>query len=126
LRADAAAARWGEPFTRGALLFDEGAFFEAHEAWEELWLVERDTDAKRALQGLIQIAAGYHKLFAQDRPESAARLLQRGLEKLAASEEAQRWQLSAFCDAVRGHVGKLAAVGSGERFGRADVPMLAR
>jgi hypothetical protein len=72
----------GEAYARGARLFDEGAFFEAHEAWEELWRVESDPGARRLLQGLIQVAAGFHKLIVAQAPSSAARLLDRGLAKL--------------------------------------------
>lgn len=46
---------------RGVAEFNAGAFFEAHEIWEELWN-ESEGDAKRAVQALVQLAAGYHKL----------------------------------------------------------------
>ena len=44
--ARAVTGRAGSPKTtaerleRGRLLFNEGRYFEAHEAWEEAWLVE--------------------------------------------------------------------------------------
>jgi predicted metal-dependent hydrolase len=65
---------------RGRALFNEGRYFEAHEAWEEAWLAERG-DARRLLQGLIQVAAGCHKA-GQGKAEGCARLLAAGLEKL--------------------------------------------
>jgi predicted metal-dependent hydrolase len=71
-----------EAFVRGARLFDQGAFFEAHEVWEERWRVETDEASRRLLQGLIQIAAGLHKLVVVRDGASASRLLARGLEKL--------------------------------------------
>ena len=71
-----------EPFVRRARLFDRGAFFEAHEASEERWLVESDSTWRVFLQGLIQIAAGFHKLFLTKDRASAARLLAKGLAKL--------------------------------------------
>jgi uncharacterized protein len=71
-----------EAFEKGARLFDEGAFWEAHEAWEERWRVESDEAERRFLQGLIQIAAGFHKLLVIGSSESAARLLAKGLAKL--------------------------------------------
>jgi predicted metal-dependent hydrolase len=46
---------------RGVEEFNAGAFWEAHESWEELWN-DSEGDAKRAVQALVQIAAGYHKL----------------------------------------------------------------
>jgi uncharacterized protein len=76
-----------EAFWRGAELFDRGAFFEAHEAWEERWLVTVDPDERRFLQGLIQVTAAFHKLFVSRSLASAQRLLTRGLTKLDASPE---------------------------------------
>lgn len=43
----------------GVALFNAQKFWEAHEAWERLWL-EADGDEKLFLQGLIQLAAAYH------------------------------------------------------------------
>jgi predicted metal-dependent hydrolase len=63
--------------------FNRGRYFEAHEVWEELWKEERAGDPSRLfLQGLIQVAAGYHKL-PQLHLRGARGLLSRGLEKLA-------------------------------------------
>jgi predicted metal-dependent hydrolase len=42
-------------YLAGVLLFNDGAFFEAHEVWESLWL-ESSGEAKRFYQGLIQAA----------------------------------------------------------------------
>ena len=66
---------------RGAALFDEGRFWEAHEAWEEAWL-EEDGDVRLFLQGLIQVAAGYHKATVQAQPNGCVKLLRSGLDKL--------------------------------------------
>ncbi|MEO7108949.1 MAG: DUF309 domain-containing protein [Polyangiaceae bacterium] len=72
----------GEGFLEGARLFDAGAFWEAHEAWESRWRVETDDQARRTLQGLIQIAAGFHKWIVMGAPESAVRLLEKGGAKI--------------------------------------------
>ena len=103
---------------RGAALFDEGRFWEAHEAWEDAWL-EEDGDVRLFLQGLIQVAAGYHKATVQLQPNGCVKLLRSGLDKLEllppeflgvalgrfvpavvrTLEEARRWQsgdLSSF------------------------------
>ncbi len=77
---DAKRSQW---FERGIVLYSERAFFEAHEAWEQLWRDERDPQHKRYVQGLIQVAAAMHKLFSHRMPKPAARLLRRALEKLA-------------------------------------------
>jgi predicted metal-dependent hydrolase len=91
-----------DAFVRGARLFDDRAFFEAHEAWEERWLVETDVGTRRFFQGLIQIAAGFHKLVVSRSSASASRLLARGLTKLdACPDEVAEFGLTAFRDAVR-------------------------
>jgi len=69
---------------RGAELFNQGLFWEAHEAWEELWL-ELEDEPKIFVQGLIQVAAAGHKAFAQLQPRGCVKLLRAALEKLSAS-----------------------------------------
>ena len=79
----------------GARLFDAGRFFDAHEVWEDAWRAE--TGASRlALQGLIQIAAGFHKGLVQGRPSGMVRLLDTGLRRLEASGGIDGLDLSAF------------------------------
>jgi predicted metal-dependent hydrolase len=79
----------------GVVLFDAGRFFEAHEVWEDVWRVE--TGARRlALQGLIQIAAGFHKGLVQGRPSGMVRLLEAGLRRLEASGGIGGLELDAF------------------------------
>lgn len=70
--------------SRGRRLFDAGRFFEAHEAWEDAWRVETG-DVRLFLQGLIQIAAGFHKGLVQGRPGGMVKLLENGLRKLDAA-----------------------------------------
>ncbi|MBK5258250.1 MAG: DUF309 domain-containing protein [Thermoanaerobaculia bacterium] len=48
-------------FLRGIAHFNSLEFWEAHESWEELWLVA-ESDIEQFLQGLIQVAAAYHHL----------------------------------------------------------------
>lgn len=43
----------------GLRCFHSGAFFEAHEHWESVWLAAREPE-KTFLQGLIQVAAAFH------------------------------------------------------------------
>lgn len=47
-------------FQRGAALFAQGQWWEAHEAWEGLWLTARG-DTRHFLQALILLAAALHK-----------------------------------------------------------------
>lgn len=63
-------------FSRGIALFNHGHFFEAHEVWEEQW-IELVGAEKLAVQGLIQIAAGYLKNESGVR-SAAVKLLTRG------------------------------------------------
>jgi Domain of unknown function (DUF309) len=82
--ADWPAASWRrlEPWLYGVDLFNRFYFWEAHEAWESLWITaERETLAALALQGLIQIAAALLKVHAA-RPTSAFRLSAAGMAKL--------------------------------------------
>ncbi len=47
-------------FARGAVLFDGGHFFEAHDVWEELWTDDRSPQ-RNFYKGLIQSAVAlYH------------------------------------------------------------------
>jgi uncharacterized protein len=43
---------------RGVELFNEGSYWEAHEAWEEAWMPDRQGPDRGFYKGLIQIAAG--------------------------------------------------------------------
>ncbi len=68
-------------FGDGVAFFNQGSYFEAHEAFEER-LDEVETDDRWALLvALIQIAVGYHK--AQAGHPGAERMLGLGLAKLA-------------------------------------------
>ena len=93
----------------GADLFDAGRFFEAHEAWEEHWLVEQDQDRRLLLQGLIQVAAALHKLIDKGAPEPAARLFAKGLAKLdAVPARLEGADVAAFRESVRAFAQALA------------------
>jgi len=72
--------RFPPRFAEGVRRFNAGAFFEAHEAFEDL-LDEVEGDARwDLLIALIQVAVGYHKCVAGH--EGAARMLHLGSEKL--------------------------------------------
>jgi predicted metal-dependent hydrolase len=43
----------------GIGLFNEGKYFDAHEAWEGLWLRAKDAQDKGFLQGLIMAAGAF-------------------------------------------------------------------
>jgi predicted metal-dependent hydrolase len=63
------------------VLFNQGQYWEAHEAWEDLWL-ELEDEPRLFVQGLIQIAAAGHKAFVQNQPRGCVKLLTTALEKL--------------------------------------------
>ncbi len=88
-------------FEAGAREFDAGAFWTAHEVWEEHWRGSTDATARLALQGLIQIAAALHKLVVTNSPDSAARLFAKGLAKLDALPADFEIDLARFRDATR-------------------------
>ena len=94
---------------RGAQLFDAGEFFAAHEVWEERWRTSRDARERLGLQGLIQIAAAFHKLFVMHSPEAATRLLARGLDKLERTGWLPGIDVEAVRDATRAYAAALAA-----------------
>ena len=69
-----------EQVPKGIALFNARKFFESHEVWEELWLVEPEPE-KTFLQGLIQLAAACHHHGRGNR-RGAQSLLAAGLAKL--------------------------------------------
>ncbi len=68
-------------FEEGLAHFNAEKFFEAHEFWEEIWLVEPEPD-KTFLQGLIQVTAAFHH-YQRSNPEGAESLLASGIVKLS-------------------------------------------
>ena len=67
-------------FEEGLAHFNAEKFFEAHEFWEEIWLVELEPE-KTFLQGLIQITAAFHH-HQRGNPDGAQSLLTSGVVKL--------------------------------------------
>jgi len=49
------------PFFKGIEEFNNGCFFEAHDAWEELWVGARGEE-RLFYQGLIHAASGFYHL----------------------------------------------------------------
>jgi predicted metal-dependent hydrolase len=67
-------------FEVGLAHFNAEKFFEAHEFWEEIWLVEPEPE-KTFLQGLIQVTAAFHH-FQRGNPDGTESLLASGIVKL--------------------------------------------
>jgi len=64
----------------------KGLFFEAHEELETGWREALGSE-KLVLQGVIQLAAGLHRLRQAGSRRGAEYLLERGLAKLLGAEE---------------------------------------
>ena len=87
-------------FHRGITLFNGRKFFEAHEAWEEIWLAETELE-KTFLQGLIQLAAAFHHQ-ARGNTRGMRSLLAAGLAKLERFPANHRGiDLANLCEAAR-------------------------
>jgi predicted metal-dependent hydrolase len=70
-------------FQRGLLLFNGGDYFDAHEAWEDVWRTA-PAEEKKCLQGLIQVAVALHH-HSRGNLEGARSLLARALRNLTDS-----------------------------------------
>jgi predicted metal-dependent hydrolase len=68
-------------FEKGVLLFNRGAYFESHEAWEALWQAAEERD-KTFLGALIQIAAALHLRFSRGAGRGTRNLLVQALTTL--------------------------------------------
>ena len=84
----------------GCRLFDAERFFDAHEVWEGAWRVEAGA-ARVLLQGLIQVAAGFHKGLVHGRPPGMVKLLAAGLDRIGAAGDLGLVELGCFRPAVR-------------------------
>jgi predicted metal-dependent hydrolase len=62
--------------------FARHEFFEAHEVWEDQWHIE-EGDAKKLLQGLIQVAAGFHKIHVEKNPRGLHKSLVKAIRNLS-------------------------------------------
>ena len=78
----------GDLLDEGIIFFNCGRFFEAHEAWEDLWRQESG-GRKLFYQGLVQAAVALHHLSKSNRVGAQAQL-EKSISKLDqyASDEA--------------------------------------
>ena len=72
-----------DPLARGITLFNSGCYFEAHEAFEDLWRAS-EGELRVVYQGVVQACAGLVK-HQRGEPASALTLLGKGLGKLEAA-----------------------------------------
>ena len=66
----------------GVRLFEAGEYWEAHEAFEPLWLAASDLD-KHFYGGVILLAAALHKARRMDSPRGGRRNFAKALKHLA-------------------------------------------
>lgn len=105
---------------RGVAEFNARRFFEAHEAWEELWLAAPEPE-KTHLQGLIQIAAAFHH-YERGNERGAGSLLAAAIARLAACPDDFR---GIAMIQLRAEVEEwLKILGSGSAGGREEVPKI--
>ena len=64
----------------GIDLYNAGHFWNAHEAWEQVWL-DAEREMRGFYQGLIQVTAAFVHVTRNEFP-GAIRLLDAGIEKL--------------------------------------------
>ncbi|MGB0036326.1 MAG: DUF309 domain-containing protein [Candidatus Acidiferrales bacterium] len=109
-----------DKFQRGLDHFNAREFFEAHEVWEEIWLVEAEPE-KTFLQGLIQIAAACHH-YCRGNPSGAESLLASGIVKLSRS---RRYHRELDIDELREAAKRWArALGEGNHLPSSELPRI--
>ena len=81
LHPDLTAAERRQLFLDGIDLFNRGRFYEAHEAWEEIW---RSTtpEPRDLFQGLVQAAAAMHQFLDLKRDAGPRRTLAKARARL--------------------------------------------
>ncbi|MBI3578738.1 MAG: DUF309 domain-containing protein [Ignavibacteriales bacterium] len=70
-----------EKYLAGIELFNAHRFWEAHEAWEEVWK-HRGEESRIFFQGIIQAAAAYHLVLVKRRHGGARNNFAKSLTKL--------------------------------------------
>jgi predicted metal-dependent hydrolase len=109
-----------DKFEKGLAHFNSRRFFEAHEIWEEIWLVETEPE-KTFLQGLIQLAAAFHH-YQHGNPSGAESLLASGIVKLSRFPENHRGLAIGDLRATAKHWAR--ALGAGKDPGLAALPCI--
>ena len=71
----------------GISLFNSARFFDAHEAFEEVWRdAPRGTHLRRHIQGIVQLAVAFHH-HSTGNPAGARSVLERAWRNLDGAEE---------------------------------------
>jgi hypothetical protein len=103
---------------RAVDLFNNGEFFQCHEALELVWMPERGP-RRFFLQGLIHVAVGFYH-WQRGNPDGTSRQLRKGLQKLDAYlPECEGIDTSRLCREVLSAVELVEAAGA-----IADYPLI--
>lgn len=109
----------------GADLYNAGYYWNAHEAWEEVWL-EADRGLRNFYQGLIQVSAAFVHIT-NNRYPGGVRLLSSGIAKLENYRPATLGvELSTFLEEAKAARDQVVALGENglRQFDRALIPRL--
>ena len=98
-----------EALDESADLFDAGLYFEVHELLEPYWM-RAEGQAREILQGLIQVAVGFHHL-ATHNVSGAKMLLEEGSARLF-GKRLEGLDLNAFALAVRRSLERIHQLGA--------------
>jgi predicted metal-dependent hydrolase len=82
-------------FVEGIRLFNQARFFDAHEAWEDVWRSSAPAD-KKFFQGLTQLAVAFHH-HSTGNIVGACSVMHRGLGNLADSPAEHGIYLRRLC-----------------------------
>jgi predicted metal-dependent hydrolase len=111
----------------GARLYHTSRFWDAHEAWERVWIAERDEERRRFVQGLIQLAAALHKLLVMGNAGSARAIARRAREKIAGLPDSfEGFAVEALRGQVDACIAEMDRAADAASFDRAAVPRIAR
>jgi hypothetical protein len=109
----------------GIDLYNAGHYWNAHEAWEEVWL-ESERGLRGFYQGLIQVSAAFVHVT-RNRYPGGVKLLAEGIAKLERyPSQLMGLELGAFVEGARAAQERLLALGEPRiaEFDRALIPEL--
>jgi uncharacterized protein len=110
---------------RGVAAFNAGDYYGAHELFEELWN-DSEGEARRLVQALVQLAAGYHK-HEIGVPGGARKLLARALATLGdVPQAATPLAIAPVQTAVRRDLDRLHAATAGVTLAAPRLTLVAR
>lgn len=90
----------------GIRLFNDGAYFEAHDYFEDMW-TETETEEKDFYQGLVQVSVGSYHLICGNYTGALSQY-QKGVEKLEKFKEIEKnINLEKFLHEIKSFIEKI-------------------